>query len=76
MQVFKRFNRTSRSRDANKIPKEKFYIYTGSQGEPLGALNRIVNETHPDVNLDSGDTVIFSSKIIPGNEKNYTDYKI
>ena len=57
-------------RDANKIPKEKIlYLCTGSQGEPLGALNRIVNETHPDVNLDNGDTVIFSSKIIPGNEK-------
>ena len=35
----------------------------------MGALNRIVNETHPDVFLESGDTVIFSSKMIPGNEK-------
>ncbi len=57
-------------RDAKKISKEKIlYLCTGSQGEPMGALNRIVHETHPDVNLDSGDTVIFSSKIIPGNEK-------
>ncbi len=57
-------------RDAKKLPKEKvIFLCTGSQGEPMGALNRIVNETHPDVNLEKGDTVIFSSKIIPGNEK-------
>ena len=35
----------------------------------MGALNRIANDVHPDVNIESGDTVIFSSKIIPGNEK-------
>ena len=35
----------------------------------MGALNRIANDTHPDVNIESGDMVIFSSKIIPGNEK-------
>ena len=35
----------------------------------MGAMNRIVNGIHPDVYLESGDTVIFSSKIIPGNEK-------
>ena len=32
-------------------------------------MNRIINGVHPDVYLESGDTVIFSSKIIPGNEK-------
>ena len=57
-------------RDAKKIPRNKIvYLATGSQGEPMGAMNRIVNEEHPDVFLDSDDTVIFSSKIIPGNEK-------
>ena len=57
-------------KDAKKVPKDKIiYLCTGSQGEPMGALNRIVNETHPDVFLESGDTVIFSSKMIPGNEK-------
>ena len=57
-------------RDANKISKERIiFLCTGSQGEPMGALNRIANETHPDVNIENGDTVIFSSKIIPGNEK-------
>jgi len=57
-------------RDAKKIPRDKIvYLCTGSQGEPLGAMNRIVNQEHPDVYLDEGDTVIFSSRIIPGNEK-------
>ncbi|MBD1150409.1 ribonuclease J [Pelagibacterales bacterium SAG-MED29] len=57
-------------RDAKKVTKNKIiYLATGSQGEPMGAMNRIVNGIHPDVNLESGDCVIFSSKIIPGNEK-------
>ena len=57
-------------RDAKKIPRDKIvYLCTGSQGEPLGAMNRLVNQEHPDVYLDEGDTVIFSSRIIPGNEK-------
>ena len=57
-------------RDAKKIPRNKIvYLCTGSQGEPMGAMNRIVNEEHPDVMLDAEDTVIFSSRIIPGNEK-------
>ena len=57
-------------RDANKIARNRIiYLCTGSQGEPMGAMNRIVNDIHPDVYLESGDTVIFSSKIIPGNEK-------
>ena len=57
-------------RDAKKVAKNKIlYLATGSQGEPMGAMNRIINGIHPDVNLESGDCVIFSSKIIPGNEK-------
>ena len=57
-------------RDAKKIAREKIiYLSTGSQGEPMGATKRIVNGTHPDVYLEKGDTIIFSSKIIPGNEK-------
>ena len=35
----------------------------------MGAMNRIINDVHPDVKIESGDCVIFSSKIIPGNEK-------
>ena len=58
------------TRDAKKVAKNKIlYLATGSQGEPMGAMNRIVNGSHPDVFLEEGDCVIFSSKIIPGNEK-------
>ena len=57
-------------RDAKKISRNKIvYLCTGSQGEPNGAMTRISNFTHPDINIESGDAVIFSSKIIPGNEK-------
>ena len=57
-------------RDAKKVAKNKIiYLATGSQGEPMGAMNRIINGIHPDVQLESDDCVIFSSKIIPGNEK-------
>ena len=57
-------------REAKKVSKNKIlYLATGSQGEPMGAMNRIISGTHPDVFLESGDCVIFSSKIIPGNEK-------
>ncbi len=57
-------------REAKKISREKIiYLCTGSQGEPMGAMMRIANHVHPDVFLEKGDTVIFSSKIIPGNEK-------
>ena len=57
-------------RDAKNISREKIiYLCTGSQGEPMGAMNRISNHIHPDVFVEAGDTVIFSSKIIPGNEK-------
>ncbi len=57
-------------RDAKNISREKIvYLCTGSQGEPMGAMNRIVRYTHPDVFIERNDAVIFSSKIIPGNEK-------
>ena len=57
-------------RDAKKVAKNKIlFLATGSQGEPMGAMNRIINGLHPDVFLEEGDCVIFSSKIIPGNEK-------
>jgi ribonuclease J len=42
---------------------------TGSQGEARAALSRISEEEHPDISLDKGDLVIFSSRTIPGNEK-------
>ena len=58
------------TRDAKKISREKIvYLCTGSQGEPMGAMMRIASYVHPDVLIEKGDTVIFSSKIIPGNER-------
>ena len=58
------------SRDAKKISREKIvYLCTGSQGEPMGAMMRIASYVHPDVHIEKGDSVIFSSKIIPGNER-------
>jgi len=57
-------------REAKRISKEKIvYLCTGSQGEPMGAMMRIAHYVHPDVFIEEGDSVIFSSKIIPGNEK-------
>ena len=58
------------SRDAKNISREKIvYLCTGSQGEPIGAMMRISKSVHPDVFVEKDDAVIFSSKIIPGNEK-------
>ncbi len=55
--------------DAGYLPKDKvLLICTGSQGEPRAALTRIAADAHPHVTLEAGDTVILSSKIIPGNE--------
>src|SRR5439155_9464271 len=51
-------------------PDEKLVILTtGSQGEPLSALRRMAHGEHPQVQLHSGDTVIFSATPIPGNER-------
>ena len=55
--------------DAGYLPREKaLLICTGSQGESRAALARIAADSHPHVTLEEGDTVILSSKIIPGNE--------
>lgn len=56
--------------DAGFLPPEHTLILcTGSQGEGRAALGKMADGTHPFISLSSRDTVIFSSKIIPGNEK-------
>ncbi len=56
--------------EAAYIPRDRILmICTGSQGEPRAALARIARDDHPSVELEPGDAVIFSSRIIPGNEK-------
>jgi ribonuclease J len=58
-------------RDAGFIPRERLVmICTGSQGEPRAALTRIAADEHPHVVLEKDDVVIFSSRVIPGNERN------
>lgn len=57
-------------RDIGRFKRNEILILaTGCQGEPLAATAKMANKTHPTVRLAAGDTVIFSSKIIPGNEK-------
>lgn len=50
-------------------PEEVVIIATGSQGEPRAALQRLAQRRHPFVDLEPGDSVIFSAKAIPGNER-------
>ena len=58
-------------RDAfDRLPRDKILaLATGSQGEPRAALARMADDDHPAGELSAGDTVIFSSRTIPGNEK-------
>ncbi len=56
--------------EADAVPRERILLVcTGSQGEPRAALSRIAQGDHPHVTLDADDAVIFSSRIIPGNER-------
>jgi ribonuclease J len=57
-------------REITNFPDDKVVIIsTGSQGEPLSALRRMANNDHRDVELHSGDTVVFSATPVPGNER-------
>ncbi|NHO55993.1 MBL fold metallo-hydrolase [Acetobacter lambici] len=54
--------------DVNDVPDDQLLmIITGSQGEPRSALSRISMDVHPNISLGEGDTVIYSSRMIPGN---------
>lgn len=58
------------TRDLGYLPPEEvLVIATGSQGEPRAALSRLAQGRHPHLELASGDSVIFSAKAIPGNER-------
>lgn len=62
--------------DAMAFPEDKIlYIVTGSQGEGRAALSKIARGEYRDIRLSAGDTVIFSSRKIPGNERDIIDVK-
>ena len=59
-----------KTKDILSYPDSKITIIgTGAQGEERAVLMRIVNKEHPHVKIQKGDTVIFSSSVIPGNER-------
>lgn len=57
------------ARDITSLPpEERVLMATGSQGEPMAALSRMAHGEHRTIDLEAGDTVIFASSLIPGNE--------
>src|ERR1051326_9060715 len=59
-----------RPQDAMDLPPEKVAILiSGTQGEPMSALARVAVDNHKHISMELGDTVVLSSRIIPGNEK-------
>lgn len=61
-------------RELPRLPKQEVcMVTTGSQGEPMSALTRIAMDDHKQIKLEEGDTVILSSRFIPGNERTISD---
>jgi len=61
-------------KELNRLPPEQVCIVsTGSQGEPMSALTRIAMDDHKQISLEKGDTVILSSRVIPGNERTISE---
>jgi ribonuclease J len=59
-----------RPQDVMNLPAEKVAILmSGTQGEPMSALSRVAVDNHKHISVERGDTVVLSSRIIPGNEK-------
>ncbi len=59
-----------RPQDAMDLPPDKVTVLiSGTQGEPMSALARVAVDNHKHVSVEQGDTVVLSSRIIPGNEK-------
>src|SRR5947209_9379996 len=59
-----------RPQDAMSLAPDKVAILiSGTQGEPMSALSRVAVDNHKHISVDPGDTVVLSSRIIPGNEK-------
>ncbi len=57
-----------------ELPSDRItFLTTGSQGEPLSALHRVALDDHRSIKIEQGDTVVLSSKFIPGNEKAITN---
>src|SRR5580693_6138809 len=50
-------------------PEQLMILISGTQGEPMSALSRAAVDNHKHAHIDAGDTVVLSSRIIPGNEK-------
>lgn len=59
-----------RPQDLDSVPRNKIMVViSGTQGEPMSALSRVAVDNHKNLSVESGDTVVLSSRIIPGNEK-------
>lgn len=64
------FPQTVSEQEAGYLPREKvLFICTGSQGEPRASMAKLATGEHRDLVLEEGDTAIFSSRVIPGNER-------